>query len=60
MYKDTVSKVSLNWGIMWKGERCSLSPCCLINDTLTITRKISSKYTRKYDVEYEYKCFIEI
>lgn len=36
------------------------TPCCLINDTLTITRGINSKYTKKYDVEYEYKCLINI
>ena len=34
------------------------TPCSLINDTLTITRGINSKYTKKYDVEYEYRCFI--
>ena len=37
-----------------------VTPCCLINDTLTITRGINSKYTKKYDVEYEYKCLINI
>ena len=35
-------------------------PWCLINDTLTITRGVNSKYTKKYDVEYEYKCYINI
>lgn len=29
-----------------------------MNDTLTITRGLNSKYTKKYDVEYEYRCFI--
>ena len=33
---------------------------CLINDTLTITRGLNSKYTKKYDVEYEYRCYINI
>ena len=36
------------------------TPYCLINDTLTITRGIASKYTKKYDVEYIYNCFVEI
>lgn len=33
---------------------------CLINDTYKITRGISSIYTKKYDVKYEYKCLINI
>ena len=32
----------------------------LINDTLTITREISSKYIRNYDVEFIYNLFIKI
>ena len=35
----------------------SLTPWCPINDTLTITRGLNSKYTKKYDVEYEYNCY---
>ena len=35
----------------------SLTTSCLINDTLTITRGLNSKYTKKYDVEYEYNCY---
>ena len=37
-----------------------LTTFCLINDTYKITRGISSIYTKKYDVEYEYKCLINI
>ena len=37
-----------------------VTPCCLINDTLTIARGTISKYTKKYDVEFSYNCFIEI
>ena len=33
---------------------------CLMNDTYKFTRGISSIYTKKYDVEYEYKCLIII
>ena len=33
---------------------------CLMNDTYKFTRGISSIYTKKYDVEYEYKCLINI
>ena len=33
------------------------TPCGLLNDTLTITRGLNSKYTKKYDVEYEYNCY---
>ena len=36
------------------------TPCGLLNDTLTITRGMISKYTKKYDVEFNYNCFIEI
>ena len=35
----------------------SLTPWCPINDTFTITRGLTSKYTKKYDVEYEYNCY---
>ena len=35
----------------------SLTPCGPINDTFTITRGLTSKYTKKYDVEYEYNCY---
>ena len=31
-----------------------------MNDTFTITRGITSKYTKKYDVEFNYICFVEI
>lgn len=31
-----------------------------MNDTFTITRGISSKYIKKYDVGFNYNCFIEI
>ena len=31
-----------------------------MNDTYKITRGISSIYTKKYDVAYEYKCLIKI
>ena len=34
------------------------TPCGLLNDTFTITRGLTSKYTKKYDVEYEYNCYI--
>ena len=37
-----------------------LTTFCLLNDTLTITRGLNSKYIKKYDVEYEYKCYINI
>ena len=33
------------------------TPCGLLNDTFTITRGLTSKYTKKYDVEYEYNCY---
>ncbi len=35
----------------------SYTPCGLLNDTFTITRGLTSKYTKKYDVEYEYNCY---
>ena len=41
------------------GYNC-YTPCYLINDTFTITRGMISKYTKKYDVEYEYNCYINI
>lgn len=44
----------------WSCFHGDKTACCLINDTLTITRGINSKYTKKYDVEYEYKCLINI
>ena len=31
-----------------------------MNDTYKFTRGISSIYTKKYDMEYEYKCLINI
>ncbi len=31
-----------------------------MNDTYKFTRGISSIYTKKYDVAYEYKCLIKI
>ena len=36
------------------------TPYCLINDTFSITRGITSKYTKKYDVRFNYNCFVEI
>ena len=38
----------------------ALSPYCLINDTITITRGLTSKYTKKYDVDFICNCFVEI
>ena len=38
----------------------SYTPYCLINDTTKITRGISSKYTKKYNVEYSYKAYINL
>ena len=31
-----------------------------MNDTITITRGFTSKYTKKYDVDFIYNCFVEI
>ena len=36
------------------------TPWSLLNDTLTITREINSKYIKKYDITYEYKAYINI
>lgn len=43
-----------------RNKRDCYTPYCLINDTITITRGFTSKYTKKYDVDFIYDCFVEI